>query len=109
MSFRLLAQTRAAMAAHVEQRADLSGCVARDDHALGGDPADEVVAGLGNLIGASRADPPREIEALELRAIEIRIRVEPARQRRVAHRPVSGSFRKRMSGVATRNVSTIAG
>ena len=57
VTFRGLAQTRAAMPADIEQRIDRAGFVTRDDHALACDRAREVVAGVGNLISAPRANP----------------------------------------------------
>ena len=78
MTFGLIAQPRAAMAADVEQRVNLARRVARDDDALVAERAREVVAGVRNLIGAAGADPAVEIEALELGAIEVRVGVEAA-------------------------------
>src|SRR5262245_10729592 len=79
MTFRLLAQLCAAVTAHVEQRVDLTRSVARDDHAVVPKRAREVIAGVGNLIGAPGADPAVDVEALQLRAVEIRIGVEAPR------------------------------
>ena len=76
----LLAESRTAMAADVEQRVNRACSIARDDDALVAECADEVVARVGNLIGAAGADPAVEIEALELRAVERGVGVEAARQ-----------------------------
>ena len=81
MSFDAFAQPRAAMTAHVEQRANPLRRVARDDDALVADSAREVIARLRNLIAASGADPSIEVEALELAAVELGIRIEFPRQR----------------------------
>src|SRR5690349_582577 len=80
-AFRVRADARAAMAAHVEERANLAVLAAGDDDALLGEGAGEEIAGAGNLIDSAGADPPREIEAVELRSIEIRVGVEAPRQR----------------------------
>ena len=48
--------------------------------ALVAERAREVVAGVRNLIGAAGADPAVEIEALQLRAVELGVGVEAARQ-----------------------------
>src|SRR5262245_1366309 len=83
MTFRLLAQPCAAVTTDVEQRLDLARSIARDDHAVVPKRAREVIAGVGNLIGASGAEPAVDVEALQLRAVEIRIGVEAPRQCRV--------------------------
>src|SRR5438093_9848206 len=71
------------MAAHVEERVNRARSIARDDDAVVGERAREVVAGVRDLIDASGANPPVEIKALELAAVEIGIRVESARKRRM--------------------------
>ena len=85
--FGLLAQPRAAMPADVEQRVNRPGRVARDDHAVVAERPGEIVARVRYLIGAPRADPAIEVEALELGAIEVGIGIESPRQGRMhAHR-----------------------
>src|SRR5262252_10012981 len=79
----LIADASAAMAAHVEERVDVSRSVANDDDALVADRTGEVVAGVRDLIGASRANPAIEVEAFELAAVEVRVGIESARQRRM--------------------------
>ena len=90
MPLGLIAQPRAAMTADVEQRVDLTGPVARDDDTFVTERARQIVAGVRNLIVAAGADPAVEVEALELRAVEVRIGVEAARQCCVHHRLIRG-------------------
>src|SRR5437867_11616106 len=71
------------MAADVEQRVDPTTAIARDDDAFGAERAGERVARAGDLIGATRANPAREVKALEFLRVELRIGVKPARQRGV--------------------------
>src|SRR5437660_7365742 len=89
---RVAADARAAVAAHVEQRVNTARLVARDDDALGRERTCEVVAGVRNLVGAARANPAIEIETLELQPIELGIRVEAARQRRMHRVRKRGTF-----------------
>ena len=90
MAFWLIAQPRAAMAAHVEQRMHGAGHVARDDDAVVRDRTREIVAGVRNLIGSPGADPAIDEEALELAAIELGIGVKVS-WKRAAH-PRDSSF-----------------
>ena len=83
MTFGLLAQTGAAMAADVEQRMNRARPVARDDDAFVAERAGEVIARLRNVIGAAGADPALKVEALELGAIESRVGVKAPGKRRV--------------------------
>src|SRR5262249_24434705 len=76
----LFAQPGAAVAANVEQRADLARSIPRDDDALVTERSLQVVAGFRDLYRSAVEDPAAEIKAFELRPIEIRIRVESARQ-----------------------------
>jgi hypothetical protein len=68
------------VATDVEQRLNLAGTIARDDDAVVAERTDEEVTGVRNLAGAAGADPAREVEALELRAVEVRVGVEATRK-----------------------------
>src|SRR5438876_12451948 len=71
------------MAAHVEERVNRIRAIARDDDALAGERAREVVARVRNLIDASGANPAVEIKTFDLVTVEIGIRVESPRKRRM--------------------------
>jgi len=76
----LLAQARAAMTAHVEQRVNGARRVTCDDDALAADRTGEIFAGSRDLIGAPGADQAVEVEAVELPAKEVGVGIESARQ-----------------------------
>src|SRR5262245_1627319 len=91
MAFGRLAQPRPAVAADVEQRMNVARLAAHDDDAFVGNAAREVIAGIRNLIGAARANPPVHIKALELATVEIGVRKKMSRQRQMHHQTVRRS------------------
>src|SRR5947208_15667794 len=68
---RLLAQPRAAVAAHVVKRAQGAVPPPDHDHALARDGAQHVVAGRGDVGRAADADPARREDALLLLRVDL--------------------------------------
>ena len=65
-----VADARAAMPAHVQQRIHDLGALAHDDHGLAGHLEQEVVAPLGNLADMPDIQPGLEEDAAHLLAID---------------------------------------
>ena len=86
----LVEQLGPAVGAHVVERARLARLVARDDHRLAGDLADQEVARVRELLVAADADPAVEPDPLALVGVDGLARVVGARQRR-ARRPVAAA------------------
>src|SRR5216117_629818 len=81
---RLLAQSGAAVAAHVVERAQGAVPTAHDDHALARDGAEHVLAGIGDFGGATLAHPALGEDALLLFRVDLGRRVVVAGQRALA-------------------------
>src|ERR1700704_5777306 len=80
-AFCLLAQHCAAMAANIVKSADVVLLVARDDHTGVGELAQEIIAGAGNLAGASGAEPHIKVDGFHFALEPSRISVITLRQR----------------------------
>jgi hypothetical protein len=78
-----LDEDRAAVPADVEEGVQLSGAVVGDDHGYVADPAGEVVAGRGHVIGRPCVLPGMTEDALLLSAQQLGLGVPAPRQRRL--------------------------
>src|SRR5579875_2519341 len=68
------------MTAHVIKRFNSAGLATNHDDAFAGDVAEEIIAGMRDVIRASRTDPVFEKENVELAAKKVRVRVVARRQ-----------------------------
>jgi len=79
-ALRFAAHTRAAVAADVVEGLQSAGGVACDNNAFVGDFGEEIIAGVGDLFGATDAHPHLREEGVEFVAKDVRVGVIASRE-----------------------------